>query len=71
MIPRLQALHALAARRGDGLLPELLASDTDPQVPRAQPSDPSGLTANAAASMMFEILCSIAEDVTGRKRRTP
>ena len=32
------------------------------------PFDPSGLTAYAGATMMFEILCSMAEDVAKRRR---
>jgi len=31
------------------------------------PFDPSGLTAYAAATMLFEILCSMAEDVAKRR----
>jgi guanidinopropionase len=34
------------------------------------PFDPSGLTAYAGVTMMFEILCSMAEDV-GRRRKAP
>jgi guanidinopropionase len=32
------------------------------------PFDPSGLTAYAGAVMMFEILCSMAEDVAKRRK---
>jgi guanidinopropionase len=32
------------------------------------PFDPSGLTAHAGVTMMFEILCSMAEDVAKRRR---
>jgi guanidinopropionase len=31
------------------------------------PFDPSGLTAYAGATMMFEILCSMAEDIAKRR----
>ena len=31
------------------------------------PFDPSGLTAYAGVTMMFEILCSMAEDVAKRR----
>jgi guanidinopropionase len=32
------------------------------------PFDPSGLTAYAGVTMMFEILCSMAEDVAKRRK---
>jgi guanidinopropionase len=32
------------------------------------PFDPSGMTAYAGVTMMFEILCSMAEDVAKRRR---